>query len=388
MKMIRQRAFPFVGLNQGLVKIGNELPKFTRTIIPVVEGADRYTYRSYELKRRRKMSLYFKRLRLIYLLFCLLFLMAAYPYLHYSWTVITIVLVVAVGYSVLRYFWQSDQGYSRSRAFCLDLIDYFLIGILIYLTGGLKSFFFGAYAIPIMATTVRFNIRAGLCGFSIAIALTGLNALADCFVTTTYFPPLYYLLFALGTMIIVIFSIGRLVEDELNLSTEIYHTSVTDPLTGLFHGAYIYERIKEEISRCAREGGHFAIIFLDLDRFKEINDRHGHLIGDGVLRHVAATLQNVARSSETLARYGGDEFLLLLPGTELNEAGKTLQRLVQAVESQPYNLDDGIPLWIGISGGTAEYPGDGQSLEQLLQVADQKMYWAKRGCYWPSPASF
>lgn len=354
-----------------------QLLNFTRTNIPEIKGSDRYTYRCYELRRRRKISLYFRKIRLIYLLFCLLFLLAAYPYLRYSWTAATVLLVVAVGYSMVRYFKRADQKRSWQKTFWLDLIDYLLIGILIYLTGGLKSFYFGAYAIPIMAATVRFNIRAGLCGFGIATALTGLNAFAGRFAESTFFPPLYYLLFALGTMIFAIWTISGLVGDELKLRKELYNTSVTDPLTGLFHSGYIHERIKEEISRCAREGKRFAIVFLDLDSFKEINDLHGHLTGDGVIQHVAATLQELVRGGETLARYGGDEFLLLLPGAGIHEAEQALQRLLRAVESRPYNLN-GIPLWIGVSGGTAEYPREGEDPEQLLQVADQKMYCTKR----------
>ncbi|MGB4214777.1 MAG: GGDEF domain-containing protein, partial [Dethiobacteria bacterium] len=145
---------------------------------------------------------------------------------------------------------------------------------------------------------------------------------------------------------------------------------------GLYHCGYARERINEEIMRCRRDGSSFSIIFIDLDHFKEVNDRYGHLIGDKVIRHVAAVLQSSVRRGDILSRYGGDEFLLLLPGTESKDAELTLQRLLRAVQSHPYYVN-GLPLHLGLSGGTAEYPCEGQNPEQLLQVADQKMYCKK-----------
>lgn len=345
--------------------------------MPVVKGADRYTYRSYELRRRHMMSRFFKGLRLIYFVFCLLFFLAVYSYRYESWTTAFVLGLISVGYVLLRHFISSDQDQDdRQRSFYLDLFDYLLIGIAVYLTGGVKSFFIGAFILPIMATTLRFNIKAGLIGFGLTISIIGFIALIS--PDSSYYPPLHYLLFTLGTMIITIFSISRLVGGELKLSAEIYHNSVTDPLTGLFHSGFIRERIREEVAFSKRYKKRFSIVFLDLDRFKEINDHYGHLVGDGVLRHIAFVLQSVARRGETLARYAGDEFLLLLPGTGAIEARKTLQRLLRAVESQPYYLENGVPLWVSASGGTAEYPGDGRSTEQLLQVADENMYRTKQ----------
>ncbi len=349
---------------------------FTRNKTPETKGG-RYTYRSYELRRQAKIGLIFRKIRLFYIGYCVIFLAAVYPYLNYSWLAAAGLIIAAVSYGILRYIRKSEQDRRWQRAFWLDLVDYILIGVLIYLTGGLNSIFYIAYTIPILAATMRFNIRAGLYGFGLTIVLTGLSALADNFNQGIYFPTPFYLLFGLGTMVFAAWAINGLIGDEIQLTKELYNSSVTDPLTGLFHCGYARERINEEIMRCRRDGSSFSIIFIDMDHFKEVNDRYGHLIGDEVIRHVAAVLQSVVRGGDTLSRYGGDEFLLLLPGTGRKEAELTLQRLLQAVHAHPYYIN-GLPLHLGLSGGTAEYPGEGQSPEQLLQVADQKMYCKKR----------
>ena len=349
---------------------------FTGNKAPEIKESVRYTYHSYELRRQVRMSLVFRKIRLIYIGYCAIFLAAADPYLEYSRPAAAGLMVVAVSYGILRYFRKTEQGCRWQRTFWIGLVDYLLIGALIYLTGGLNSFYYIAYAIPILAATIRFNIKTGLYGFGLAITLTVLNALADNFNQGTYFPTPFYLLFGLGTMVFAAWTIGGLIGDEMQLRKELYNSSVTDPLTGLFHCGYARERINEEIMRCRRDGSSFSIIFLDMDHFKEVNDYYGHLIGDEVIRHVASVLQSVVRGGDTLSRYGGDEFLLLLPGVGFKEAELTLQRLLQAVKSQPYYIS-GVPLYLSLSGGTAEYPGEGQSPEQLLQVADHKMYCEK-----------
>ncbi len=341
----------------------------------------RYTYRTYELKRQARLSSVFRKIRLYYIGFCVVFVAAAYPYLKYSRIIAAVLLVVAAAYGIYRYVKGWGEGRQQisalPKAFWTDLPDYLLIGALVYLTGGLSSFFFMAYAIPILAATIRYNIKAALGGVALAVALTGLNTLADTITPGVYFPMPFYYLFGLGTMGFAAWTISGLIGNELLLSKELYDSSVTDPLTGLFHFGYSRERINQEILRCRREGGSFSIIFFDMDHFKKVNDRYGHLVGDDVVRHVAGVLQSAVRGGDTLSRFGGDEFLLLLPGANLHEAELALQRLLQAFKERPYHIH-GAPLQMGLSGGAAEYPGEGRSLEQLLQVADHKMYKQKR----------
>lgn len=369
------------GRGEKVREIGSKIINYftAESEIPRIEGTDRYTYRNFELRRRYRTSLYFKRLRIIYFIYCLVFFLAAYPYLLYSWKTVVVLAAITTAYALFRRFPGSSREGEGERSFYLDLFDYILIGIVVYLTGGVYSFFIGAFVLPILATTLRFNINLGLCGFGTAAVLITIGALLPGPLPGSgHYPPLFYLLFALGTMFIAINSIAKLSRDELNLSAMIYHYSVTDPLTGLFHSGYICERIREEIAFSDRTGSPFSIIFIDLNRFKEVNDQYGHLAGDKMLREIAGRLRGTARRGETIARYAGDEFLLLLPGTMIGEARVTLKRLLRQIESQPYYLADGSPLWISASGGTAEYPHDGATLEKLLQTADQNMYRTKQ----------
>lgn len=352
-------------------------PLFPSTSHRAPETGGRYSYRTYELRRQAKLSFFFRKVRFFYIGFCTLFLAAAYTFIEYSLLLATSLVGLACLYSILRFYLKRNHSSRWQEALWYDLMDYFLIGGVICLTGGPRSFFIAAFAIPIVAATVRFNIKAGLCGLGLATAITGLSALVPAPALHGSLPLTFSLLFGLGTMVFAAWAISGLIEDELKINRELYNYSVTDPLTGLFHFGYGRERINEEIKRCRREGSIFSIVFLDMDRFKEVNDRYGHQTGDAVVRHIAVVMQSVLRDGDMLSRYGGDEFVALLPGASLEDAEHTLERLLQAVKNRPYCMN-GFPIHMGFSGGSAEYPGEGQSLEQLLHVADQKMYREKK----------
>ncbi len=350
----------------------------TRHMTSETGSGDRYSYRTYELRRQAKLSFFFRKVRFFYIAFCALFLAAAYPYLKYSLFSAAVLVGAAALYSILRYFkkWGGYGGKWRGNLWH-DLMDYALIGAMLCLTGGPRSIFYLAFAIPVLAATVRFNIKAGLCGLALAAALTGLSTLAAAPDQHRSLPLSFSLLFGLGTMIFAAWSISSLIEGELKLNKELYNYSVTDPLTGLFHFGYARERISEEIRRCRRDGSTFAIIFMDMDKFKEVNDRYGHQAGDEVVRHIAAVMRSALREGDMLSRYGGDEFLAFLPRASLEDAELTLERLLQAVRSRHYDMN-GVPILLGLSGGAAEYPGEGRNLEQLLHIADEKMYREKK----------
>lgn len=150
-----------------------------------------------------------------------------------------------------------------------------------------------------------------------------------------------------------------------------------DPLTGLPNRLLALDRLAHAMERISRRGGHLAVLFIDLDRFKTLNDGHGHAFGDMVLRAVASRLRNRCREEDTLARLGGDEFLLVLeqlPGPEV--AGKVAGQLMTLLE-RPLALEDGRELFITASIGVALYPGDGESSDELIRNADAAMYFAK-----------
>jgi len=150
-----------------------------------------------------------------------------------------------------------------------------------------------------------------------------------------------------------------------------------DPLTGLLNLASFREGFERALERARLEGRELAVMFLDLDGFKAVNDTHGHRAGDTVLTHVSRRLASTVRERDILGRIGGDEFVLVLedlPSVDQAEAvaAKITARIREAVDYE------GTPLSVGVSVGVAVYPRDGADVGALLQRADAAMYSAKR----------
>jgi diguanylate cyclase (GGDEF)-like protein/PAS domain S-box-containing protein len=162
------------------------------------------------------------------------------------------------------------------------------------------------------------------------------------------------------------------------LAEEVLHASQHDPLTGLPNRVLLNDRLGQAIALAKRHKGHIAVMFLDLDGFKHINDSLGHLIGDKVLQSVAGRLQQQVRTPDTVSRQGGDEFVLLLQEVEKQEeAAITARRVLKAV-SEPHSIDQH-DLFVTASVGISMYPEDGLDAETLLKNADTAMYQAKDG---------
>jgi diguanylate cyclase (GGDEF)-like protein len=158
---------------------------------------------------------------------------------------------------------------------------------------------------------------------------------------------------------------------------EIERRALYDDLTGLPNRTLFRDRIEHMIAAAERDPGSRAVMLLDVDRFREINDALGHETGDRLLQEVAGRLGETVRSSETLARLGGDEFgILLSPGSD--EDATALAARIHGVLETPFSLS-GFPLEIAVSVGIAAYPDHGESVDTLLQHADVAMYVAKDG---------
>lgn len=158
---------------------------------------------------------------------------------------------------------------------------------------------------------------------------------------------------------------------------ELERLALHDALTGLPNRALFHDRVRQAIAAAERNGDRFAVMLLDLDRFKQVNDTLGHQIGDRLLQAVGPRLAGGLRKSDTLARLGGDEFAVLLPApVDLERASTTAERLVESM-FLPFTID-GMNLDLGVSVGTALYPDHGVDLESLVHNADVAMYKAKR----------
>ena len=150
-----------------------------------------------------------------------------------------------------------------------------------------------------------------------------------------------------------------------------------DDVTDLYNARYLLEAIDREVRRAERYGNPLSVVFLDLDRFKLVNDRHGHLVGSGALRQLAQLLLQCVRTVDTVARYGGDEFTIILVDTEEDVACQIAERIRQTVEATSFEAAEGVNLRLTCSLGISAYPAHGTSPEGLLDAADKAMYRAK-----------
>lgn len=153
--------------------------------------------------------------------------------------------------------------------------------------------------------------------------------------------------------------------------------TITDDLTKLFNSRYLNLYIGREIKRCKRHGIPISVIFLDLDGFKGINDQYGHLAGSRTLSEVGTILSQAVRESDILARYGGDEFVVVLPETPAAGALVIAERIRKAIEGHRFLQGQGLSARISASFGIASYPDHALTPEGLIQKADQAMYRVK-----------
>jgi diguanylate cyclase (GGDEF)-like protein len=165
-------------------------------------------------------------------------------------------------------------------------------------------------------------------------------------------------------------------QDLRDLTATLSERAVRDPLTGLSNRVLLEERLRAVLARDARTGDTTALLFLDLDGFKAVNDDHGHLIGDAVLRTIADRLKAGVRPSDTVARLGGDEFVILVEGAKEDGVLALAERLRTAV-AEPMTVAN-LDLQVGVSVGVALSTGGVDEPIALLARADRTMYDAKR----------
>lgn len=220
-------------------------------------------------------------------------------------------------------------------------------------------------------------------------------------------PVVLALLLLAGLALLSMLLLGRhlhlLDTRRVERESELYDLAIHDPLTGLFNRYYLERQLRRCIEEHQRYHARFGVAYIDLDRFKPVNDIYGHETGDQVLRVVAARLKNVVRQHDTVARIGGDEFVVLFEGVDSPQRVQELTHDLGEALAQPIRLTAGI-FEIGASTGVAFFPDDGESVDQLLLVADKLMYATKqlkngrlsrparrrcrdRHASWPAPAA-
>jgi diguanylate cyclase (GGDEF)-like protein len=254
---------------------------------------------------------------------------------------------------------------SRLAALGVVLAGVATPGVVI-LAGGGEAFWLCLPVVLLTAASSRTRFGAALC----AAAFVSLTAAAA--VVSQVRPPrsLPLALFIPAASVTVLVAVRERLERERDA---LRRFALCDPLTGIANRRCLRERIEYEVARHTRGHTSFALLMLDLDGFKVLNDRFGHAAGDDLLRDVAAAMERALRSQDTVARIGGDEFCVLAPETDLPGA----RRLTARIESAVGDVTTGVDA-LGASSGVALFPDDGLSPNALLQAADQRLLSAKR----------
>ena len=171
--------------------------------------------------------------------------------------------------------------------------------------------------------------------------------------------------------------LGRVQRKNHHMQALLAASSLSDRLTGLYNYGTFVDYLHNEVTKTDRYGGELALIMLDLDHFKQFNDRHGHEAGNAVLRRVGATLRGAVRDADMAARYGGEEFTVLIRGDETH-GYELAERLRRAIETIPFEVRGGGEVFCTVSAGVAAYPLSADDDTALVERADDALYESKR----------
>ncbi len=215
-------------------------------------------------------------------------------------------------------------------------------------------------------------------GFGIMLFLLWLNELLD--IPHQFFgseaTPINYTESIFESIILLILAFSVIYSTMLLLN-RIEELAMFDPLTKLMNRGFLKEFLQREVNRSSRSRRPFSIIMGDVDHFKWVNDQHGHDCGDKMLQHIARILRKNLRSEDVICRWGGEEFLFLLPETELEKAGEVAEKLRRKIEQSPLSINDTeIPITMSF-GVTTHTPGD-RNLSNYINAADRRLYEAKK----------
>lgn len=193
-------------------------------------------------------------------------------------------------------------------------------------------------------------------------------------------PGLYVYMFVSTMFVFGLFGLllGSREDRLLGLNAELEQTAITDVLTGLRNARYFYARFEEEYAEHVRTGNPLAVVIFDIDFFKRVNDEHGHQVGDDVLASSARAIKSVTRQGETEARVGGEEFALLLPGSDGERAREAAERARRAIGAASTRVSDGRVIRVTASAGVASTAElSVASARELYRAADEALYAAK-----------
>jgi diguanylate cyclase (GGDEF)-like protein len=269
-----------------------------------------------------------------------------------------------------------------SRQLDLDLL---VISLTVFFSGGLASPIIALMTVYIMISTflvdyhkaLRYTLASMVLILAIAVLQEGGGFFSGTQVTSllAYHFMFIFTYFVSGYLSKNLHRNEELLKEVLQQTREL---SVTDGLTGLYNQMHFFELLDRETKNSQRHGMSYTLIIFDVDHFKNFNDNNGHLRGSETLKSIAAVMKRKFRSTDLLAKYGGDEFVIILPQTDKVGAYLAAERLREAVERQPFPGAETQPQKkLTISIGLASYPEHGLSDDEILNRADKALYFAK-----------
>lgn len=260
-----------------------------------------------------------------------------------------------------------DSGRTQRRLIilCLVCANFFFLWLMLKVFA--QTDFWPLLAVPILVSAWFFYEV----GAVVTLAVTGLLLIQ------TSFEKNGTIFVAVATFAVLGLMLGWGQRRQRRMHRHVLRSSLTDSLTGLYNFGSFMECLDREVRRVDRYGGAVTLVMFDIDHFKMFNDRYGHQAGNEALKVVAATLRSQKRESDIVARFGGEEFVLLFPGKEA--AGvETARRMRKAISQISVPVGGGAKAEITVSAGVACYPNGATSKEELLDKVDQLLYASKR----------
>ena len=301
-------------------------------------------------------------------------------------TAVNVIAAVAV-LLVLAIFLFPWERFSRNLFFAVPAVGTVIVTLTAYFSGGWDSFAYVLYPFAVVYYALCFPPKTGIFGVATTILAgatpmlyePGYRELAEYSSITA---PTYVAL-----MIVSGYTVRQVVlaerdgrERELKLEVmrerqdQLLRQSEVDGLTGVSNRRYLERRLGEELRQSRHPGGSFAVLFVDVDDFKQVNDLYGHLTGDEALKLVATTFETLSRKVDTVARYGGEEFVVLMPGARPEDARLLFERTLREVSRE---AEDRLGFQIRMSAGAVSSRSE-RGVTELLSAADKAMYEAKR----------
>ncbi len=252
-----------------------------------------------------------------------------------------------------------------------------LVTLLVTLTGGAASPFF--YAYPLIVAGAALVVPPPVTLALTAVASLGFIAAAALAPGAWPLSPeaVVQVVVELMALFLLAYAASVVAREQRRSRDAAIRLSTIDSLTGLFNRAFFFAALEREIARSTRSGRGFCLLMMDLDGLKLVNDRYGHFVGDRVLRGVGEVIRTGVRRIDTPARYGGDEFVVLLPETDPTGGFVLAEKIRLGVAERTYDAA-GHEIRTSLSIGVVDYPDDGRTADELMISADQAMYASKR----------